>query len=102
MAFVYHLGLLLGGLALASPAVAQRRVARDTLTPRFAEHIDHLAAAIGLGPLRVDSGWRAARELRMWIGFGIYVPQEIVRFVETDAGVTGQYTLWWYPNDSAS
>ena len=102
MAPIRYVVLILAGLALASPADAQRPMVRDTLVPRFAEHIDHLAAAVGLQPLRTDSEWHADRELRMWIGFGFLEPQRLVRLMATEAGVTGQYLLWWFPEDPAS
>lgn len=92
--------VLLLALALAPQTLqAQRPAARDTTVPQFAHHIDEVAAAADLMPLRSPSAiGDAQREIRLWSGFGVYAPQDLVRIVVRDDQVEGMHLLWWHPS----
>lgn len=74
----------------------------DPAEPRFAYFIDEVARAAGLEPLRSRPAGKVRREIRLWEGFGIVAPEELLRVVETSSGVGGTHLFWWTPNDPAS
>lgn len=65
-------------------------------TPTFAWVTDPVAAARGLPVLRDASLPEGYRELRLWVGFGMFLPRELLRIVETaDGRVEGELLAWW-------
>jgi len=74
----------------------------DPAEPKFAYHIDEVARAAGLEPLRSQSNAKMWREIRLWGGFGIFAPEELLRIVESSDGVRGSHLFWWSPNDPES
>lgn len=74
----------------------------DPAQPEFAYHIDLVARAAGLEPLRGMPRLKARREIRLWEGFGIVAPEELLRIVQDSGGVRGSHLFWWSPNDPES
>ena len=74
----------------------------DPAQPAFAYHIDLVARAAGLEPLRHQTRLKARREIRLWEGFGIVAPDELFRIVQDSGGVRGSHLFWWPPNDPES
>ena len=78
-------------------------LAQDQPRAGFPEIIEYLSNALGLPPLRTQGPQaEAGRELRIWIGFGIYQPEEVIRIVQDEQQTSGARTLYWNaPSDSA-
>jgi hypothetical protein len=58
-------------------------------------YTDDIARAMGIGLLR-DSGTAANRdEVRIWVGFGIYVPETLLRMWKSSVGWSGELLLHW-------
>jgi hypothetical protein len=62
--------------------------------PEFAEHINSVAEAIGLPPLREVELPKDYRELRLWNGFGIAGPFSLLRIIVRDTSVKGEMFKW--------
>lgn len=58
-------------------------------------HGDTVAIAAGLRPLRERSLPTGSRELRVWIGGGITIPEDLYRIRVDDGKVTGQWIRYW-------
>ena len=86
------LGACLVACAVTAPAQDTARVAQ-----RGAEFDSQLAYAnaAGFRRLGADSGRPARREIRVWIGFGITVPDYFYRLVEDNGHVSGEAYLGW-------
>jgi hypothetical protein len=96
---LFSIGVACLSVGNAQLAIAQARARLDTTVPRFAEYIDELAGALGFTPLRAPGGLgRAEREIRIWVGFGIYAPETVVRVIESRGHVRGTRFLWWTGN----
>lgn len=63
--------------------------------PRFATATDPVAEVMSLPPLREVALPDDAEELRIWTGFGIVVPHQLLRLTTTEAGVRGEVVNWW-------
>lgn len=65
-------------------------------TPTFAWVTDPVAAVRGLPVLRDARLPDGYREFRLWVGFGVLLPRELLRIVETaDGRVEGELLAWW-------
>lgn len=79
----------------ADPAAYSPADSSDRSAPRFGWTIDQVAAAIGVPGLRAVSlpdGWV---EIRLWTGFGMGMPEHVLRVVIAPDGATGQAFVWW-------
>lgn len=56
---------------------------------------DSVAVAAGLRPLRERSLPSGSRELRIWIGGGITIPEDLYRIRINNGKVTGQWIRYW-------
>lgn len=63
--------------------------------PGFAWVEDSIAAVLDLPPLRQVSLPEGAREIRVWAGFGIVYPGDLLRVVQTPDTVYGEIHEWW-------
>lgn len=83
-------------------ADAREILAQDAQQPRFADIIDDLSDALGLPTLRAQAPQsETERELRVWIGFGLYQPEEAIRIVQNEQQTLGARTFYWdAPTDS--
>ena len=100
---MWHLRCLVAAFSVAGTVNAQGQVKPyDPAQPEFAYHIDLVARAAGLEPLRDQTRLKARREIRLWEGFGIFAPEELLRIVQDSGGVRGSHLFWWPPNDPES
>ena len=98
-----HLRCLVVAFSVGATVNAQGQVKPyDPAQPKFAYHLDQVARAAGLEPLRSQTRPRAQREIRLWDGFGIVAPEELLRIVQDSGGVHGSHLFWWSPNDPES
>ena len=58
-------------------------------------HGDSVVIAAGLRPLRERSLPSGSRELRIWIGGGITIPEDLYRIRIDNGKVTGQWIRYW-------
>jgi hypothetical protein len=99
----WHRRCLLLMLSVTAAVSAQERgKAYDPGQPKFAYRLDEVAHAAGLQPLRDLTGPEPRREIRLWEGFGLFAPEELVRIVQDSGGVRGSHLFWWPPNDPES
>jgi hypothetical protein len=64
--------------------------------PRHAYYLDELAKAFEVPPLRAGKGFPDGhREIRIWIGFGLFQPQTFTRIQSDGRSVTGSHLFWW-------
>ena len=103
MSSSWHLCCLVATFSLGATVNAQGQVKPyDPAQPVFAYHLDQVARAAGLEPLRGQTRPKAQREIRLWEGFGIVAPEELLRIVQDSGGVHGTHLFWWPPNDPES
>lgn len=101
-------GVLVAAWLVVAPAIgaAQSRswtprpmpygpAAEERPRPRFASATDLVAGVMALPPLSQVALRDGAEELRIWIGFGIVMPHELLRLTRTKAGVSGELVYWW-------
>ncbi|HEU0012261.1 MAG TPA: hypothetical protein VFQ45_01185 [Longimicrobium sp.] len=68
----------------------------DTHWPQiYFPKFDRVARAAGLEPLRSSPLPPGRREVRVWIGGGLGVPEHLYRFVADDTAVAGEVVLYW-------
>lgn len=56
---------------------------------------DPYMVAAGLPPLRTQTLPRGTRELRAWVGGGLGWPQELIRLVDRNGSISGEYIRYW-------
>jgi hypothetical protein len=74
----------------------------DPGEPKFAYHVDRVTRAAGLELLRNQTSGEGRREIRLWEGFGLFAPEQLLRIVVDSRGVRGMHLFWWSPNDPES
>lgn len=75
------------------PPRVPRGEAIDTV-PEFAEAIDPVARVARLPRMRPIAEQRSQRELRLWKGFGIAIPMQLLRVMVQDGRVSGELWHW--------
>jgi hypothetical protein len=64
--------------------------------PEFAYYLREIGAALGVEPLwqanHVSTGHR---EVRIWIGFGLFAPETFVQIMSDGSSVRGKKIFWW-------
>ena len=63
--------------------------------PEFDFAIDPAAAAAGLRPLRLTRLGDHEREIRVWTGFGLAIPDELYRIRVSNRQIHGALIYWW-------
>jgi hypothetical protein len=64
--------------------------------PKHAYYLDEIAQALGVQPLRAGRGLPAGhREIRIWIGFGLFQPETFTRIQSDGNSVRGSHIFWW-------
>lgn len=64
--------------------------------PKYAYYLDEMGQAFGVEPLRAGSGLPAGhREIRIWIGFGLFQPETFTRIQSDGHVVRGDHIFWW-------
>jgi len=90
--------LLLALLAAHAPSLEGQR---KTQQEWWAETIDYESAELGFKTLR-NAPPVEGRQLRAWVGFGIFAPEYVVTITEQRGKVTGSKLLYWsLESDSA-
>lgn len=90
--------VLLGGVAKVCPA--QVAVPAES---KFAIYIDEDAAALGWTPLRaIGALGPDEREIRVWVGFGLFQPEDVLRLREDPTGIRGTRVFYWRPGRDAA
>lgn len=103
MSFGLHLehrlkrALVLAPLALlcasAIPAHAQDDVPSE---PEYAFRLRKVGSAVGWAPLWTAANVSAGhREIRIWIGFGMFEPETATRIMFDGSAVRGSKVFWW-------
>ena len=92
-----HLTLLLACITGCS-SLSASRVASDEYVPGLLEFTDPIAHTAEIGLLREAVPSKYETEVRIWVGFGVVVPNEMVRILASSDGVSGQIYVH-YPAD---
>jgi len=82
--------------ALAAAGQVSNAAVRDSTVPEFTAPY---AAAAGFSDLSASRAGNGYREIRIWIGFGITIPDYFYRFVEHEGQVSGDAYLGWERKD---
>jgi len=63
--------------------------------PAFAFATDPVATLMSLPPLYLVELPDSVEEIRIWVTFGIVIPDVLLRITKTEEGVTGDFVYWW-------
>lgn len=92
-------------LALLCARVMPARAQSDTSSePEFAYRLRKVGSAVGWAPLWTATNVPAGhREIRIWIGFGLFAPQTVTQITSDGTSVRGKKIFWWpAPTDAES
>lgn len=68
----------------------------DALDPGYREWVDSISASIGLPPLKSSAAFPdSITEIRIFTGFGLLSPGELVRVSRSGSTTVGMLGLWW-------
>lgn len=81
--------------SLPSVSLAQQQSSESDPVPHFEFAIDPAARTAGLKVLRTMSPRRGEREIRVWTGFGLGIPHDLIRLRNTGRTVDGAVIYWW-------
>jgi hypothetical protein len=87
--------LLIAGCSI----VPMARVVPDSFEPFLLKFTDQAAETSGIGRLRNQAIASDEIEVRIWSGFGIVIPEEMLRIRVHADGVVEGGLLLYYPND---
>jgi hypothetical protein len=83
------------GQAQSAPTTRDSARVRRSFAPDYVASLDPVVRAVGLKPLRHTYLSADTREVRLWIGGGLFWPQDLYRVVSENGRVTGEWYRYW-------